>query len=77
MNITEEQLKKVISDPSYAITVNPNLSLEHDPLVSKEQWVEANVVGIEEVGAKAWLETLLEVLETGGFANEDVDTTIN
>lgn len=52
-----------IINPYYAISIDPRLADEHDPLISREQWVEANLRLLDEIGAREWLEHLLAVLE--------------
>lgn len=63
---TANQVKDIIINPFYAIQMNPALSAEHPPIVSKDQWVQANVSLINEMGPEKWLRFLLQTLETGG-----------
>ncbi len=69
----EQIIKEVIINPYYAITIAPMLATDHDPMISKEQWVQANMRLIEELGAEAWLKQLLEVLANGGPTSDDVE----
>lgn len=47
----------------YAITISEDLIGEHEPLVSKAEWIAANGRLIKEIGSDAWLEKLLSVLQ--------------
>lgn len=64
-------IKDTLINPIYAINIEPDLVAEHEPLVSEAQWVQANVKLIEEIGAQAWLERLLAVLQGTGPRNPD------
>jgi hypothetical protein len=50
-------------NPYYAINIARELADEHEPIVDQEQWVQANLRLIEEIGAHEWLEHLLAVLQ--------------
>jgi hypothetical protein len=63
---SEQTVASMIVNPFYAITIADMLCVDHQPLVTKEQWVSANKNLIKEMGAEKWLRTLLDVLETGG-----------
>jgi len=55
-----------VIDPSITVKASDRLRGEHEPLVTREQWVQANTKLIKELGVAEWLWLLLEVLETGG-----------
>jgi hypothetical protein len=61
--VETEDLIRVLIDPFYAINVDPVLVAEHQPIVSKAQWVRANSRLIDELGAEEWLVYLLSILE--------------
>ena len=65
MEWTSDELVGLVINPFYAITIAEDLTIEHSPLVSREAWIEANTKLIGELGAQAWLEKLLTVLEKG------------
>ena len=65
MEWTSDELVGLVINPFYAITIAEDLTIEHAPLVSREAWIEANTKLIGELGAQAWLEKLLTVLEKG------------
>lgn len=67
---TEEDVQAVLVNPFYAVTIAPNLCGAHDPIIDRTQWVSANARLIEQIGAEAWLNRLLDVLESGGVAAE-------
>jgi len=53
----------MIANPSYAITIDEGLAVRHEPLISEDNWVEANVRLIEEFGADPYRRNLLSVLK--------------
>ncbi len=55
-----------ILNPTLGAAISDRLEGEHEPLVTRELWVQANEKMIDEIGAEAWLWRLLETLETGG-----------
>jgi len=55
-----------VIDPSIAVRASDRLRGDHEPLVAREQWIQANEKLIKEMGVAEWLWLLLEVLETGG-----------
>ena len=63
---TKADVEALLTNPFYAVRISPTLFGEHEPPIDKATWVRANARRIEEVGAEAWLWTLLEVLEAGG-----------
>jgi len=40
----------VIANPFYAITIDDGLTLLHEPMISEDDWIEANVNLISELG---------------------------
>ena len=60
---TEIDMLALVVNPVYAIEIDEDLLFEHEPLVSEDQWVAANVNLIEQMGAEAWLRELLSVLK--------------
>jgi hypothetical protein len=65
-NWKPEDVSRMVINPFYAINFSERLFGEHPAIVPKEQWVQANVKLIGEMGTEAWLKTLLSVLE-GNF----------
>ncbi|HOX41114.1 MAG TPA: hypothetical protein PK263_02890 [bacterium] len=61
----EQDTKDIFINPYYAITISPSLAGDHEPMVSKEEWVKVNLKLIDELGEEAWLKELLRVLESG------------
>lgn len=65
--MSEDELKQVLASPFYCLErIHPVFAETHEPLVSEEQWIAANVQSIKELGAEEWLKTLLAVLKSGG-----------
>lgn len=69
--VDDNDMKNMLISPFYAININPDLAIEHEPLVTESQWVEANLKLIDEIGAHEWLERLLAVLQGSGPRNPD------
>jgi hypothetical protein len=65
---SEETVQELLINPFYAVTTAPIFCEPHEPIVDRQTWIQANVSLIEQIGAEAWLERLLEVLESGGPA---------
>jgi hypothetical protein len=40
--------------------------VDHEPMVTEEQWIKANIEVIKELGSEKWLKNLLENLK-GNF----------
>ena len=66
MNWKPEDMRRILMNPLYAITVSPAFSTPHPPMVTKDQWVSVNANMIKEMGAERWLRALLDILESGG-----------
>jgi hypothetical protein len=64
--VSEEVVRDMLTDPFYAIELAPGMVQPHEPLVSEQEWVAANVKNIEEEGAAAWLRRLLRILQGDG-----------
>jgi hypothetical protein len=67
----EDQLKQQLINPYYAINFDPDFAIEHAPIVSESQWVEANLRLLDELGPEEWLERLLAVLQGHHSRNPD------
>lgn len=72
MNVDE--MKQLLINPIYAISIHPDLEGQHEPIISKAQWIEANLILVDEVGLEEWLERLLTLLE-GDFPRNPHDPT--
>ena len=60
---TEGDVSALLSNPFYAINIDPALAEPHEPMVSEEEWIGANVNQIKELGPEAYLRNLLSVLQ--------------
>jgi hypothetical protein len=67
----ENDTINMLINPFYAINIDPGLADEHDPLITEEQWVQANLKLIDEIGAHEWLQHLLAVLQGAGPRTPD------
>ena len=52
----------MIANPFYAITIDETLTLPHEPMISEDDWIKANVNLINELGPEPYLRDLLSVL---------------
>jgi hypothetical protein len=68
----EETVAQLLIDPFTTITVTPQLTIEHDPSMSTDEWVLANTALIQEMRAQAWLTQLLNALEGKAVIDERV-----
>jgi hypothetical protein len=73
--LSEEDVTGMLINPIYAVSIDPDLVGSHEPIVSKERWIEANEKLIDEIGAQTWLRRLLAVLE-GDYPTSPDDPTI-
>jgi hypothetical protein len=63
---SEGDTKAALINPFYAVTIHPDLEGEHEPIITKQRWIQANARLIDEMGVDQWLRQLLAVLE-GNF----------
>lgn len=66
MKFTTETIERLISNPFYAIDINPVFIQEHPKMITEKEWIKANVNLIKEIGEEKWLVNLLENL-TGNY----------
>lgn len=62
---------RLMINPIYAIEIDPQLAWPHEPIVSEEEWIAANLRMIAEIGPESFLRTLLHVLKGGWIAGAD------
>ncbi|MEU3457540.1 hypothetical protein ABZ671_28640 [Micromonospora sp. NPDC006766] len=60
---TPGDVAATIGNPFYAVNIDPDLAVAHDPIISEEEWVAANARLIDELGPKPYLRNLLAVLK--------------
>jgi hypothetical protein len=70
---TPSDVVRVLTNPIYAIEIDPALAFPHEPLISEEEWIAASLRFIGEVGPEAFLRTLLDILKGGWVASADPD----
>lgn len=73
--LSDDDVTAMLINPVYVVSIDPDLVGQHEPLVTKERWIEANEKLINEIGAEAWLRRLLAVLE-GDYPTNPNDPTI-
>ena len=70
MGLDYEKLSKIYSNPFYCLDhIALIFTEDHQPLVSKQDWIKSNANLIKYIGAESWLTKLLENLE-GDFVTE-------
>ena len=67
----ENDTINMLINPYYAINISPDLAGEHEPIITPEQWIAANLKLMDEIGEQAWLEHLLATLQGAGPRNPD------
>ena len=60
---TPGDVNAMVINPFYAIQIAPSLAEPHEPMVSEDQWVAAKLKVPEEIGAEAYLRSMLSVLK--------------
>jgi hypothetical protein len=73
--VSEDDVTAMLINPIYAVSIDPDLTGSHEPIVSKERWIEANEKLIDEIGIEQWLRRLLAILE-GDYPTNPDDPTV-
>jgi hypothetical protein len=60
---TPGDVTAMIANPFYAIEIDEDLVVPHEPMISEDEWVKANVQLINELGSEAYLRNLLSILK--------------
>lgn len=60
---TRGDVTSMIANPFCAINIDEGLAVPHEPLISEDDWVKANIRLIVELGAELYLRNLLSVLK--------------
>jgi hypothetical protein len=68
---SQDDVVAMLINPIYAISIDRDLIGSHEPIVGREQWIDANKHLIDELGVEEWLRLLLAVLE-GSFPPDDL-----
>lgn len=55
-----------VPSPAAAIKISERLKGEHELLITRKVWIQANKKLINELGKEEWLWRFIKVLETGG-----------
>lgn len=58
-----EELQRILANPFYCINLHPDITIEHEPLITEELWIKSAVRSIKENGAELFLKNLLENLK--------------
>ncbi len=60
---TPSDITGMIANPFYAINIDEGLALPHEPMISEDDWIKANVNLINELGPEVYLRNLLSILK--------------
>jgi hypothetical protein len=60
---TPGDIAGMIADPFYAINFDDELALPHEPMISEDDWIKANVNLIRELGPEPYVRNLLSILK--------------
>ncbi|MFC1434002.1 hypothetical protein ACEZDB_25450 [Streptacidiphilus sp. N1-3] len=66
---TPSDVARLMVNPSYAIEIDPALTIPRELLVSEESWIKANIKVADELGIDGYLRQLLDVLK-GDYVKE-------
>ncbi len=72
LDVLQGNTSHELVNPYHAINIDPMFALEHPSILSKEQWVQGNVMLLSELGTEHWLQLLLNVLEGDFVTAEDM-----
>ena len=65
-----EDVVHILMSPFYAITIHPVFCEPHKPILTEDQWVQAGVRLIKDLGPEGYLRRLLDVLK-GNYVTAD------
>jgi len=63
--LTKNEIRKLLANPFYAITIDKTFSIRHEPTITEEMWIKSQIVMIEDLGAEKYFKILLDVLKGG------------
>jgi len=66
----EGDAMRILTNPFYAINISPMMAEPHEVLIKEDQFIQAGVRLIDEMGAEKYLENLLENLK-GNFVTAE------
>lgn len=61
----------VMSNPIYAIQIDPALTFDHEPILGEDEWVQVNAKLIRDLGGENYLRNLLSILKGNWVAAPD------
>jgi hypothetical protein len=60
---TPAEVTGLVGNPFYAINIDPVLAQPHPPLISEQDWINANVKLLDDLAPHAYLENLHSILK--------------
>ncbi len=72
---SKDDITAMLINPIYAVSISPDLVGQHETIIPREQWIEANQRLINELGTEEWLKRLLAVLE-GSYPKNPEDPPV-
>ena len=70
-NWTPADVTGMVANPFYAITIDEMLTMPHEPMITEDEWIKANVQLIKQLGPEPYLRNLLSVLKGNYPKNPD------
>jgi hypothetical protein len=62
--MTPDDIRRMLSNPFYCLRqIHPDFAIEHEPIISEQQFIEAGARLIQEIGPEKYLKELLENLK--------------
>jgi len=72
LDVLQGNASHELVNPYHAINIDSMFAVEHPPILSKERWIQGNVMLLPQLGAEKWLRLLLDVLEGDFVTAEDM-----
>lgn len=61
--LTTADIPVMLANPFYAIEFDQVLAARHEPIISEDEWITANIQLITELGPEPYLRNLLAILK--------------
>lgn len=75
--LTEDDLKDLLINPFYAVTLNERYFNSREPVMAKEDWVSSNAILMQELTPKVWLEEFLRILAESSLGSDSQEKIID
>jgi hypothetical protein len=61
--LTVEEVRRILANPFYCVNISEAVAMQHELMISEEEWIKAAVQSINEIGVENFLRELLENLK--------------